>query len=129
MPLTPLTEVITFFYTRDMQATRHFYETLLGLETVIDQDDCRIWKIGADGYLGFCERVAAPEKPEGVIFTFVTEDVDAWANKLRANGVPFDKEPALTEKYGIYNCFLRDPNGYLIEIQRFLDPDWKAVIG
>jgi hypothetical protein len=24
----------------------------------------------------------------------------------------------------IYHCFLRDPNGYLIEIQRFLDPAW-----
>jgi len=24
----------------------------------------------------------------------------------------------------IYHCFLRDPNGYLLEIQRFLDPAW-----
>ena len=27
----------------------------------------------------------------------------------------------------IYHCFLRDPNGYLIEIQRFLNPAWHGI--
>jgi len=37
-------------------------------------------------------------------------------------GVVFDSPPALNPKYNIYHCFLRDPNGYLLEIQRFEQP-------
>jgi catechol 2,3-dioxygenase-like lactoylglutathione lyase family enzyme len=59
-----------------------------------------------------------------VIFTFVTEDVDGWVARLGKHGVLLEKEPALTERYGIYNCFFRDANGYLLEIQRFLYPNW-----
>ena len=63
----PIDQQITFFYTRDLEATAHFYEEVLGLP------------------------------------------------------------PALNPEYGIYHCFLRDPNGYLVEIQRFLDPSWAGA--
>lgn len=119
-------ESITFFYTHDLAKTVQFYETVLGLTRVVDQGDCVIWRVSAESFLGFCQRANAPEKPEGVIFTFVTEAVDEWAEQLRAHGIPLEKEPALTERYGIYNCFFRDPNGYLLEIQRFLDPHWAG---
>ncbi len=126
--MTPpaFSEAITFFYTRDLAKTVHFYEGILSLVRVVDQGDCLIWRVSAESYLGFCQRGTAREKPEGVIFTFVTDAVDEWADHLRANGITFEKEPALTERYGIYNCFFRDPNGYLLEIQRFLDPHWAG---
>jgi hypothetical protein len=34
------------------------------------------------------------------------------------------KPPTYNERYQIYHLFARDPNGYLIEIQRFEDPRW-----
>lgn len=120
------TEAITFFYTHDLGKTKQFYEDVLGLTRVADQGDCVIWRVSAESFLGFCQRANAPDKPEGVIFTFVTEAVDEWAARLRANGIPLEKEPALTERYAIYNCFFRDPNGYLLEIQRFIDPHWAT---
>ena len=43
----------------------------------------------------------------------------AGTHVLQARGVQFDKPPELNPKYAIYHCFLRDPNGYLLEIQRF----------
>ena len=64
-------------------------------------------------------------QPQAVLFTLVTQEVDAWYEHLRARGVPFEKTPAVNETYGIYHCFARDPNGYLVEIQRFLDNDWN----
>ena len=33
------------------------------------------------------------------------------------------------ERFDIYNFFARDPDGYLVEIQRFLDPAWPAPLG
>jgi hypothetical protein len=36
--------------------------------------------------------------------------------------IRFEKPPAANPRYNIYHCFLRDPNGYLLEIRRFLHP-------
>lgn len=116
----PIAQQITFFYTRDLQATASFYEELLGLRLRIDQGLCRIYEVSRDGWVGFCQRAEAPLQPEGVIFTIVTPEVDAWYQHLLAQGVTFEKPPAVNQQYQIYHCFLRDPNGYLIEIQRFL---------
>jgi len=118
---------ITFLYTRDLAATAHFYEKVLGLALVLDQGDCRIYRTSRDGYVGFCQRQAAPEEPVGLILTLVTLEVDAWYQYLSERGVAFEKPPALNAKYNIYHCFLRDPNGFLIEIQRFNDPGWAKA--
>ena len=124
----PIDQQITFLYTRDLPATACFYEDVLGLALVVDQGDCRIYRASAGGYVGFCQRVSAPQAPAGLILTFVTSEVDAWYERLVERGVAFEGPPALNEKYGIYHCFLRDPNGYVIEIQRFQDPAWAEPV-
>lgn len=118
----PIDQQITFFYTRDLEATARFYEELMGLPLARDQGDCRIYQVCSDGYVGFCQRDDAPDQPAGVILTIITSEVDEWYAHLRDQGVTFDEPPTFNPKYNIYHCFLRDPNGYLIEIQRFLDP-------
>jgi catechol 2,3-dioxygenase-like lactoylglutathione lyase family enzyme len=120
-----INQQITFLHTRDLSATARFYEDVLGLDLIVDQGDCRIYRASSDGYLGFCQRQAAPEEPLGVILTLVTLEVDAWYRFLLERGVSFEKPPTLNPKYEIYHCFLRDPNGYLIEIQTFNDSAWN----
>jgi catechol 2,3-dioxygenase-like lactoylglutathione lyase family enzyme len=116
---------ITFCYTRDLKKTAQFYEVIMGLPLVLDQGGCRIYRASNDAYFGFCERAeVGPGK--GIILTFVTDDVDGWYQKLSGQGVEFEEKPALNPEYKIYHCFLRDPNGYLLEIQRFEDPRWPA---
>lgn len=56
----------------------------------------------------------APVEPHGIPLTFVTDRVDEWCAQLKREGVELVKEPA--------DAFVRDPNGYLIEIQRFWEP-------
>jgi catechol 2,3-dioxygenase-like lactoylglutathione lyase family enzyme len=123
----PISAQITFLYTPDLVQTARFYEDTMGLLLKLDQGSCRIYELAGDSYLGFCERVGAQGEAEAqhmkqMIFTLVTPDVDGWYEHLRGKGVEFDEEPQLNATYGIYHCFLRDPNGYLIEIQRFLEP-------
>jgi catechol 2,3-dioxygenase-like lactoylglutathione lyase family enzyme len=118
---------ITFLYTQDLAATSRFYEEVMGLALKLDQGHCRIYQVSADGFLGFCQRDEAPEGPSdpaarATILTLVTEEVDAWYERLKEQGIAFEKAPAVNPEYNIYHCFLRDPNGYLIEIQRFLHP-------
>ena len=122
------TDTLTFLYTRDLAATAHFYEEVLGLNLSVDQGSCRIYRVSSAGFVGFCERESAPEDPQGVILTFVTEDVDGWAGRLQKAGVALEKTPMLNEQFGIYHLFFRDPNGYLLEIQRFLDPQWRTLV-
>ena len=122
----PIDQQITFLYTRDLAATARFYEDVLGLPLALDQGHCRIYHVIDGAYLGFCRRTTAPEEPNGVILTLVTQEVDRWYRHLSAQGVAFEKPPTVNREYSIYHCFLRDPNGYLIEIQRFLDPAWPG---
>ena len=121
-----LNQQVTFLYTRDLAATAAFYENVIGLALVLDQGSCRIYRVAGRAFLGFCERAEAPAQPQGIILTLVSDAVDAWYDYLRAQGVAFERPPQHNETYNIYHCYLRDPNGYLIEIQRFLDPSWPA---
>jgi catechol 2,3-dioxygenase-like lactoylglutathione lyase family enzyme len=116
---------ITFCYTRDLKRTARFYEDVLGLPLVLDQGGCRIYRVSDGAYFGFCEREEVGS-PKGVILTFVTQDVDSWYEKLSRQGVEFEKAPAFNPDYNIYHCFLRDPDGNLLEIQRFEDPRWPS---
>jgi catechol 2,3-dioxygenase-like lactoylglutathione lyase family enzyme len=115
---------ITFLYTSDLQKTAMFYEDVMGLDLALDQGSCRIYHAAPHSFLGICHKQDIVIDPSNVIFTFVTQDVDDWYILLKSNGVTFDTPPTYNPDYQIYHCFLRDPNGYRIEIQRFEDPRW-----
>ncbi|MCA9969187.1 MAG: VOC family protein [Anaerolineales bacterium] len=119
-----ITQQVTFLYTADLAKTAEFYETILELPLALDQGACRIYRTGGGAFLGFCRHLSGGEQTRGVILTLVSDDVDGWYAYLQAKGVVFEQPPALNARFNIYHCFLRDPNGYLIEIQRFLDPNW-----
>ncbi len=125
----PIEQQITFLYTNDLATTSHFYENVMGLPLALDQGSCCIYRVSGDSYLGFCQQETVSEQPSGIILTLVTPEVDRWYSTLSDQGVVFEKPPALNPRYNIYHCFLRDPNGYLIEIQRFLDPAWASATG
>jgi catechol 2,3-dioxygenase-like lactoylglutathione lyase family enzyme len=125
----PLDEQITFIYTTDMAASDAFYAGQLELPLALDQGSCHIYRLTAAGYLGVCQRPAetiqaVDPRKRGVIITLVTQEVDRWHQHLVAKGVRFESPPQFNAEYDIYHCFLRDPNGYLIEIQRFAEPRW-----
>lgn len=123
MSYPPLEQQITFLYTRDLTASKHFYEDKLGFKLWLDQGSCRIYSVCGHAYLGLCQQeitsVPSSQNQSNIIFTLVTQQVDEWYEYLKERGVEFEKTPTLNQKYNIYHCFLRDPNGYLIEIQRF----------
>ncbi|GAP18053.1 VOC family protein [Levilinea saccharolytica] len=123
MPLHAIERLITFLYTQKLAETAHFYENLLQLRLVLDQGDCRIYETAPRAYVGFCKRMQPEgQTREGVILTLITPDVDDWYRSLCALGAEFEHPPVLNPKYQIYHCFLRDPNGYRIEIQQFIQP-------
>jgi catechol 2,3-dioxygenase-like lactoylglutathione lyase family enzyme len=121
MPAKPFEQFVAFLHTPDLEQTSRFYAGTLGLPLVRDQGTCRIFRAASAAYLGFCTHLDAP-RPEGVILTLVSDNVDGWYERLLALGVEFVKAPAHNPQYRIYHCFFKDPNGYLLEIQRFDEP-------
>lgn len=117
-------QAVTFVYTDDLDASASFYGDILGLELVLDQGACRIFRIAPEAYLGVCRRGRRAPQPDGVIVTLVTDDVDGWHDRLTTRGVVFEGPPRDNDDFRIRHCFLRDPAGYLLEIQRFDDPAW-----
>ncbi|MBN1250470.1 MAG: VOC family protein [Anaerolineae bacterium] len=118
---------ITFLYTRDLSKTADFYERVMLMPLVLDQGTCRIYHVAGDAYLGFCERDETADKPTGILCTLVTDEVDAWYTYLRSEGIPIERMPTVNKVYGIYHFFALDPNGYVIEVQQFLDPAWHNL--
>ena len=122
MPLS-FDQQVTFLYVQDLARSERFYRDTLGLEMVLNQGSARIFRIGSgNAFLGIClssavQQAPSPDRaPLGVIVTFVTDDVDGAYATLCAAGVAFEKEPAVNTAYNIYNCFFRDPDGYVFEV-------------
>lgn len=122
-------EQITFLYVADLQRSAEFYGDRLGLPLVqVQPAGCRIYRTGGNAYIGLC--VARKDKEPaggGVVLCLVTQDVDDWHDRLSAAGVPCDGRPRMNADYGIYHFYFTDPDGYLLEIQRFENPNWAGL--
>jgi predicted enzyme related to lactoylglutathione lyase len=122
----PIDQGITWVYTEDLDGTCRFYGETIGLAQVHDQGLCRIFRISPTAFLGVCKRRPGRfVEPKGVVITFVTPDVDGWHRRLVAAGVAPEGAPERSDQFGVYCFFARDPNGYLLEFQMFLDPNWQ----
>jgi catechol 2,3-dioxygenase-like lactoylglutathione lyase family enzyme len=120
----PIENQITFLYTKDLAETDQFYSSVMGFPVVLDQGLCLIYRTCHGGFLGFCQKENIVEIKSSVIFTLVTPEVDKWFELLVKRGVKFLKEPEVNTQFNIYHCMFHDPNGYLIEIQKFIDSNW-----
>lgn len=116
---------VTFLLVADLERSAAFYRDVLGLAVVLDQGDCLIMQTAATSFLGICERPARPD-PGSVIVTLVTDDVDERHRQIVSAGIPCERPPQFNETYNVYHAFYRDPDGFLIEVQRFLDPLWPT---
>jgi predicted enzyme related to lactoylglutathione lyase len=115
--------MITFCFTNDMEATHRFYGEILELPIILEQTTCRIYRAACDACIGFCSETEKP--PCGnVTITLVTDDVDQWFERIAKAGYEVVKPPASAPEYSIYNCFVKDPSGCTVEIQRFEDARW-----
>ncbi len=126
----------TFLFVHDQDEALKFYRDVLGLEVRTDQqvEDYRWLTVGPadqpDLEIGL-SRIGPPVPPtdhealrallakgslHGVIF--VTDDVDAKFEQVRAAGAEVLQEP-VDQFYGVRDCAFRDPSGNMI---RFSSP-------
>jgi predicted enzyme related to lactoylglutathione lyase len=123
----PIDSQITFCYTDNLTITDRFYLEVMGFPLAIDQGNCHIYRVTASSFIGFCQRNAVGINHDNLILTLVSDEVDRWYERLKAGGATVVEPPKLNERTGIYHFFARDPNGYRLEIQRFVAPDQRVV--
>ncbi len=117
---------IGFYGTPDLQQTHSFYADLLGLPLALDQGTCRLYAVPGGGYLGFCEHLAVCHTHKSPLITLITNEVDMVYNRLRQAGITPEAPPQINTRFNLYHFFVRDPAGYTVEIQQFLDDDWDG---
>ncbi|MFX1390542.1 MAG: VOC family protein [Promethearchaeota archaeon] len=114
-------EFITFLGTNNLNLTSNFYQNILDLTLYKDQGLCLIFNINSKSKIGFCEHIPITHSEKSPIITLVTNDVDEVYERLIKMGVSIPHRPKMNEKFNIYHFFFKDPNGYDIEIQKFLE--------
>ena len=131
----PFKQHCYFLNTCSLADSAHFYEDVVGLRCVYEQPGfVKFYKVGPECFLGLCLRESRePEDVKGAIPTFVCAtpiEVDEWQQRLESAGISIHKRagPGVSSDGKhiptLYNLFVHDPNGYLIEFQAFLDPAW-----
>lgn len=116
-------QAVTFLYVRDLERSAEFYQTALGLPLILKQTNCNIFRITETSFLGTCQ-TDDPVDPKGIIVTLVSDQLEEWQKNLESKGVSIEKPVTYNPKYNITHLFVRDLDGYLIEIQTFHDPAW-----
>ena len=121
--------VAYFLTVADIERSARFYETVFGGRTLSTGDPS-----GAPGYIQIANAwlivnvgggptpdkpsvtLSAPADPDSVssFMNFRVADIHACYDLWRSRGAEFITEPK--DKYGETRCYIRDPDGYIIEV-------------
>lgn len=111
-----------FLYYQNLSAATKFYEEILGLEKVAEYDNASIMRMSADSYLILVDAAKgmhSTQEAKSVALALLTDDLQAWYDHFKKNNVKI--KYTLKEKEGsAHDGFVAiDPEGYLLEIERF----------
>lgn len=120
---------ITFLYFDDLDSVAPFFEDVLNLEIVDRQEAARIYRMAGGAFLGIVDGAKGhwrPQEQSAVLITLVVDDVKAWYDCLKMNGVKMLSDIKKPDIAPVECFFFEGPGGYHFEVQRFLDPDTAA---
>lgn len=114
---------ITLLYFRNIEKAYHFYEEVLGLQLKIDQGYGRIYEVSGNAFLGVMDEKRGFLQSgygKSIMISLVTDEVDQWYQTLQNSGVKMLSAPLTKEDIGIRSFLFEDPEGHILEIQKFL---------
>ena len=112
--------MIVFLGSHNLETTDHFYRNQLGFELFKEQKLCKIYSVPGGGLIGFCTHIDLIIGEKAPIITFLTDEVDEIYADFIKNGYKITEPPHSNPRFNIYHFFVKDPNGYTVEIQKFL---------
>ena len=113
--------------TNDLERTHTFYK-LLGLEADLNPEVGRMWLNFEDGFTLIFDR--SDEKPDPATLTYLGlelasfEAVDRMFERLAPQiGIGRDLRETYRNAQGPYGFFVEDPNGYVIKVFKYNEPE------
>ena len=101
-----------------------FYEELLGVPLTVDQGWAKVYRTSETGFIGLVDGARGLHQATelaGVTISFFTDDVDAWADRARAQGLELRSDEVGDESGRVRTFVAYDPGGYFLEWDTFLD--------
>jgi len=114
---------ITFLYYKNLSRAAEFYENIMRFELCDDQGAAKIYRTYSNAYIGIVDEKTGhcrAQETNAVLITLVTEDVEQWYNYLQSKEVKILTEVMQPESFPVKCFFFEDPEGYQLEIQKFL---------
>jgi len=109
---------IVWLYYRDLPSMQRFYEGVLGLGMVADQEWAKIYVAGPTGYLGLVDERRGMHRyteQKAVTMSFFTADIDGWFGTLSTD-TRIEMRSRQIEEEDEYRAFVAyDPEGYFLE--------------
>jgi catechol 2,3-dioxygenase-like lactoylglutathione lyase family enzyme len=116
----PLDTPILFAATTDAERSRVFYENVLGLLLVSDDQFALVFKVGALSLR--VQKVAHKPKIEYTVLGWLVSDIEAEVQRLTKAGVHFARYDGLgQDEHGVW----RSPTG--AKVAWFSDPDGNTL--
>ena len=125
MPPPRINEQYTMLYYSDMEAPRKFYGGLLGLTSTMDDEWLSLYQVTPASYIGVIKEGETSwhktQVTNAVMISIVTNDVDAWYERILADGsVKILMEIYDNESVPIRAFLMEDPGGYTVEVFQWL---------
>jgi len=111
-----------FYYYRNVDKAWQFYRDVLGFETAADYGFAKIMRVAESSYLTLVDAergMHSADEPKSVTLALVTPQVEGWFEYLRSREVPLRSELKVTEGRPHDGFVAIDPEGYLLEFERF----------
>jgi len=111
-----------FYYYQDVHAAERFYHDVLGLRTVSDFGFAKILQVAPSSFLTLVDAdsgMHSADEPKAVTLAIVTEQVEGWYEYLTSAGVDTRGELRVEEGSPHDGFVAIDPEGYLLEFERF----------
>jgi len=116
-------EIIATIATKDIEAARHFYAEVLGLEALPEQmGEVIQFRSGGTRLIVYQSQYAGTNQATAV--NFAVEDVDATVASLAAKGVPFERYEIPNVRHAgdvhvfgdFHTAWFKDPDGNILSI-------------
>jgi len=113
------------FYYDDLAAADRFYGATLGLDKTNDFGWAKFFRVSSGAEVGIVKAgpgaYFTPQPRNAVMLSIVTDDVDAWYLRLKAEpAVVFLVDIHTPESAPIRNFIVQDPGGYAVEFFQWL---------
>jgi catechol 2,3-dioxygenase-like lactoylglutathione lyase family enzyme len=118
-------QALTFFCTRDLARMERFYGGTLGLKVAMRTPTAILWRVNDGAFFGVTAGPGREPKAGAALLDLTVgsaAEVHEWHRRITADGWKTDGPPRPMAAEGMTGFFATDPDGYLVEILHFNDP-------